>query len=167
MSSSQKKTVKSQLGQLQAAIEELRDNISAERPNRAAIHTSEVVPLTQRDFAFELDKMKTSFANMLDLLMNELDAVKKDLYLDFGEAQKLISADIRQLLADSKQLALRLEALEKDRRQPQLTAPGPRSAPELEARVEYLESLVLRMETSSLKDSDKPRLVATGYAPLT
>jgi heme oxygenase len=117
--------------------------------------------VTQRDVALELDKMKSSFANMLDLLMNELDAVKKDLYVDFGEAQKLIAEDIKQLLSDAKLHSLRLDALEKDRRA-QLPAAGMRAAPDLEARVDYLESLVLRMETSSLKDSEKPRLTSNG-----
>ena len=105
--------------------------------------------------------MKSSFANMLDLLMNELDAVKKDLYVDFGEAQKLISEDIKQLLGDTKQLSLRLEAVENDRRGLQAAA-GTRASPDLESRMEYLENLVLRMETSSLKESDKPRLNSTG-----
>jgi phosphoenolpyruvate-protein kinase (PTS system EI component) len=114
--------------------------------------------VTQRDCASELDKMKTSFANMLDLLMNELDSVKKDLYVDFGEAQKLISEDIKQLLNDTKQLGLRLDVLEKERRALQA---GSRASPELESRLEYLENLVMRMEASPPKENEKVRLNST------
>lgn len=50
---------------------------------------------------------------MMDLFMGELDLVKKDLYVDFGETQKLIAGDINQLRADAVQTQLRLEVVEK------------------------------------------------------
>jgi hypothetical protein len=61
-------------------------------------------------------------ANMMDLFMSELDLVKKDLYVDFGETQKLIAGDINQLRSDAVQTQLRLEVLEKSR--PALNAQG-------------------------------------------
>ena len=67
------------------------------------------------DPQYEIERLRSSLANMMDLFMGELDLVKKDLYVDFGETQKLIAGDINQLRADAVQVNLRVEVLEKGR----------------------------------------------------
>lgn len=48
----------------------------------------------------------------MELFMDELDSLKKDLYIDFGETQKLIATDINQIRADNTQIKMRLDILE-------------------------------------------------------
>ena len=63
----------------------------------------------------EIDRMRQTVANMMDMFMGELDCLKKDLYVDFGETQKLIARDINQIRADLSQTDLRLSLVEKQK----------------------------------------------------
>lgn len=111
MSSSQRRNAKNQLSVLQAHIDELRQNIgSTSHSYKAPLAAS---PLDHS--SGELDRMRQTLANMMDMFMGELETLKKDLYVDFGETQKLIANDINQIRADLTQTDLRLSLVEKQR----------------------------------------------------
>lgn len=111
MSSSQRRNAKNQLSALQAHIDELKQNIGGS----SQIYKSSLATVPQDYSSSELDRMRQSLANMMDMFMGELEALKKDLYIDFGETQKLIANDINQLRADLTQTDLRLNLVEKQR----------------------------------------------------
>lgn len=111
MSSSQRRVAKNQLSALQAHIDELRDNIGME--NR--VYRSPVSKMGNDQSPSELDRMRQTLANMMDMFMGELETLKKDLYVDFGDTQKLIAGDINQIRADLTQADLRMSLLEKQR----------------------------------------------------
>ena len=54
-------------------------------------------------------------ANMMDLFMGEIDQLKRDLYIDFGETQKIIAGDINQMRADLNQVELKVQIVEKSK----------------------------------------------------
>lgn len=110
MSSSQRRLARENMNTLQAHLDELRDNLRTEtRPMKNPGLSS---PIESQS---ELNRLRQSMANMMDLFMGELDSLKKDLYVDFGEAQRLIAADIVQLRADLTQTDLKLGVVEKQR----------------------------------------------------
>lgn len=111
MSSSQRREAKNHLTALQTHIDELRDNIGGE--GRA--YRSPVSTMGQDQSFADLDRMRQTVANMMDMFMGELECLKKDLYVDFGETQKLIARDINQIRADLSQTDLRLSLVEKQK----------------------------------------------------
>lgn len=98
------------MSNLQAHLDELRDNLRTEtRPQKLSGLNSPV------ESQSEVNRLRQSMANMMDLFMGELETLKKDLYVDFGEAQRLIASDICQIRADLTQTDLRVGVLEKHR----------------------------------------------------
>jgi len=136
---------KTQLDSLQEAIGELRDNLGSRARHQ------------DRDLGGEFDRLKGSLSQMMDLFMRELDSVKKDLYVDFGETQKLIAGDINQIRADQIQVQLRVDLLEKQKNR--------QVSHEVESRLDSLEQAVANLRPGVLKKSTKTESVGK-YAKL-
>lgn len=47
----------------------------------------------------EMDTIKHSMSGMMELIVGEIDSIKRELYLDFGQNQKIILEDVEQLKA--------------------------------------------------------------------
>ena len=112
MSSSQRRIAKDNLSALQAHLDELKENMRSDSRPYKSTGQSPTSPVGDHS---EVARLRQSMANMMDLFMGELDGLKKDLYVDFGEAQRLIAADICQIRADLTQTDLRLGLVEKQR----------------------------------------------------
>lgn len=109
--------------------------------------------------------MKLSVANMLDLFMNELETVKKDLYLDFGETQKLIASDINHLRSENNQFNIRIDILEKERKnQRGVVGDASRGSAShaLEGRVDQLEKMIMRLDPAAFQTNDSKSRINLG-----
>lgn len=52
----------------------------------------------------EIQNIKEAMANMMELFVEEIDTIKKELYLDFGQTQKTMYEDFQLLKKKNEQL---------------------------------------------------------------
>lgn len=83
--------VKKQLNSLERALHELKSNLAHDR-QASNLHVNSIEYLNA-----EMNSIKGSLGGMMELIVGEIDSIKKELYLDFGQNQKILFEDITDL----------------------------------------------------------------------
>lgn len=101
--------VLNQLDSLENALSGIRQNIQI--PNQLR-----ELPTTQqqglKSVQAEVSNLKQSLGGMMDLVVSEIDSIKKEMYLGFGHTHKSLLSDVERLKSDNTILEKRLVQLE-------------------------------------------------------
>lgn len=92
--SSQK--VLKQLDNLESALSGIRQNMATDNTNQ---HATIDAYQQQQGYGYllsEITTMKQSMGSMMDMVVSEIDGIKREMYLDFGQNQKLIMNDLER-----------------------------------------------------------------------
>jgi hypothetical protein len=88
---SKNKKVKKHLNSLERALVELKKNMAHDRQANT-IHLNNMEHLNAEIFS-----IKDSMSGMMELIVGEIDSIKKELYLDFGQNQRILLEDVGKL----------------------------------------------------------------------
>jgi len=83
--------VMNQLDSLSQTINHMQQNAARQTPNH------QTSPPSGKDLYSEFAELKSSMGVMIDLVVQEIDGIKKELYLDFAQNQKAIFNDLEVL----------------------------------------------------------------------
>lgn len=73
------------------ALHELKLNLAHDR-QASNLHVNSIEYLNS-----EMNSIKGSLGGMMELIVGEIDSIKKELYLDFGQNQKILFEDVADL----------------------------------------------------------------------
>ena len=110
--SSQK--VLKQLDNLESALSGIRHNMVTENTNQ---HATMDANQQQQGYSYllsEISTMKQSMGSMMDMVVSEIDGIKREMYLDFGQNQKMIMNDLERMKQNQTNLEEKFVKLEQE-----------------------------------------------------